>query len=345
MSELRWNPLLKTWTMVASNRQGRPNMPKDWCPFCPGSGKVPDHYDVHVYNNDFPALTQYPEEPEVEGTDLYQVSENYGKCEVILYSPEHTKTLPELSAVHIKKLVDLWVQRFVEMSKDERIKYVFEFENRGAEVGVTMPHPHGQIYGYSYIPMKAKVELDSCREHYEKKHSCMICDMNKEEKAFGKRIIAENDSFIAYLPFFTDYPYGVFIVSKSHRGNITDFNDQERWDLANMLKNVTGGMDTLFDKPFPYMMCMHQTPVNSEDYKTADRYYHFHIEFYPPLRDANRIKYYASSEMGAWAACNPLAVEDTAATLRACCEKFVKQQKENHGEGNIEREKEGCSCV
>lgn len=333
MSELRWNPLLKTWTMVASNRQGRPNMPKDWCPFCPGSGKVPDSYDVHIYNNDFPALTQSPGAPEVEGTNLYKVAENYGRCEVILYSSEHEKTLPELPVSHIRKLVELWAERFAEMAKDERIKYVFEFENRGAEVGVTMPHPHGQIYGYSFIPMKAKVELDSCKEYYDEKCSCMICDMNKEEKKFGKRIIAENDSFVAYLPYFTDYPYGVFIVSKSHKGNITEFDDKERLELASMLKNVTGAMDTLFDKAFPYMMCMHQTPVNSEEYQAADKYYHFHIEFYPPLRDANRIKYYASSEMGAWAACNPLAVEDTAKTLRESYEKFVESQtKEECGD-------------
>lgn len=324
MSELRWNPLLKTWTMVASNRQGRPNMPKDWCPFCPGSGKVPESYDVHIYNNDFPALTESPELPEVEGSGLYQVSENYGKCEVILYSPEHNKTLPELGVDHIVKLINLWTERFEELSKDKKIKYIFEFENRGAEVGVTMPHPHGQIYGYPFVPLKIKTELDSAKEYHNESGRCMICDMNNEEEKYKKRIICENDSFIAYLPFFTDYPYGVFIVSKSHKGNFTEFNDIEKKDLAAMLKNVTGAFDKLFDKLFPYMMCIHQTPVNAEEYEDSGEYYHFHIEFYPPLRDANRIKYYASSEMGAWAACNPLSVEDTAETLRMAYEKFIK---------------------
>ena len=328
MSELRWNPLLRTWTMVASNRQGRPNMPKDWCPFCPGSGKVPDDYDVHVYDNDFPALTQTPGVPDVEGTELYKAAENYGKCEVILYSPDHTATLHSLSVDHICKLVDLWAERYHVLSQDEKIKYVFEFENRGPEVGVTMPHPHGQIYGYSFVPLKIKTELDSCREYHKKKGHCMICDMNKEEKDFEKRVIAENDGFIAYVPYFSDYPYGVFIVSKAHKGNFTQFNAKERRELAELLKNITGAFDTMFNRLFPYMMCIHQTPVNTEEYKDADEYYHFHIEFYPPLRDKNRIKYYASSEMGAWAACNPLNTEDSCQQLREAYKKFIEDKED-----------------
>lgn len=327
MPELRWNPLLKTWTMVASNRQGRPNMPKDWCPFCPGSGKVPEHYDVYQYDNDFPALTPEPGEPDIESSGLYKVEKNYGKCEVILYSPEHTTTVPQLSEEHIYKLIELWTQRFEELSKDKNIKYIFQFENRGEEVGVTMPHPHGQIYGYPFVPLKAKVELDNCREYYEQNGRCMICDMNTEEEKFNKRIIAQNASFIAYIPFFTDYPYGVFIVSKNHKGNFTEFTVEEKKDLAAILKNITGAFDTLFDRLFPYMMCIHQIPVNSDEYNNSNEYYHFHIEFYPPLRDKNKIKYYASSEMGAWAACNPLNIEDTSEQLRQAYQKFISKKE------------------
>lgn len=108
MAELRWHPLIKDWVMIISQRQNRPQMPKDWCPFCPGSGKVPDNYDVYKYDNDFPALSQQPAEPDDVATDIYKTSSAYGKCEVILYSPQHTVTLPELPVEHIKKLVDLW---------------------------------------------------------------------------------------------------------------------------------------------------------------------------------------------------------------------------------------------
>ncbi|MGC9064283.1 MAG: galactose-1-phosphate uridylyltransferase, partial [bacterium] len=146
MAELRWNPLLEDWVMIASHRQERPQMPKNWCPFCPGSGRVPEKYDVLEYDNDFPALMLNPPEPDDVATEFYKVAPAYGKCEVILYSSDHHTTLPKLSVAHIRKLVDLWCERFVELSKYEKIKYVFIFENRGEVVGVTMPHPHGQIY-------------------------------------------------------------------------------------------------------------------------------------------------------------------------------------------------------
>lgn len=327
MAELRWNPLLKDWTMVASHRQNRPQMPKDWCPFCPGSGRVPEDYEVFEYDNDFPALSKEPKAPDEVGSDFYKVKEAYGKCEVILYSKGHNTTLKELSSQHVRKLVDLWCERYIELSKDEKIKYIFEFENRGEEVGVTMPHPHGQIYGYSEMPLKVKTELLSCKEHYEKNGQCLICKMNEEEEKFKKRIVIENEDFYAYVPFFTDYPYGIFIVSKEHRSKMTQFTDREKDNFADILKKVSGTFDTLFDKRFPYMMCIHQAPVNSPEYGDYDSYYHFHVEFYPPLRSKDKVKYYASSEMGAWAACNPTSVEDTAIELRNAYERYLKESK------------------
>jgi UDPglucose--hexose-1-phosphate uridylyltransferase len=264
--------------MVASNRQARPHLPKDWCPFCPGSGKVPDEYDVYKYDNDFPALLLTPGESDRTGSELYKTAPNYGKCEVILYSSEHTATLPMLPVSHVEKLINLLAERYVALAADPQVKYVFQFENRGEEVGVTMPHPHGQIYAYPFIPQKIQVELDNCQEYYKQQGRCLICDMNREERDFKQRIIAENNSFMAYLPFFTDYPFGVFIVSKAHKGNIAQFDNLEKRDLAEILKNVTGAFDTLFNKLFPYMMCIHQTPVNIAQYAGADNYYHFHID-------------------------------------------------------------------
>ena len=324
MAELRYNPLLRDWTIVASNRQNRPHMPKDYCPFCPGSGKVPDDYDVYKYDNDFPALRPDPPEPDPVATRLYKTAPSYGKCEVILYSPEHTKTLPELSVEHIEKLIDLWTERFEELAKNPKHKYIMIFENRGEEVGVTMPHPHGQIYAYSKMPLKIQTELAACKEHYEENGSCLLCDMNREEKEFAQRVIIENDHFICYLPFFTDFPYGVVIVSKNHKTALPDFTPEEKRSLAEILKQTTGAMDELFDRLFPYMMVLHQRPVNDED---VEDYYHFHIEFYPPLRAKDRIKYYASSEMGAWAATNPLCVEDTAEHLREAYRTYMDKEK------------------
>lgn len=325
MAELRWNPLIKDWVMIASHRQNRPQMPKDWCPFCPGSGKVPDTFEVLEYDNDFPALSQNPPVPDDVATELYKTRPAYGKCEVILYSPEHTITLPELPVPHVRKLVDLWTERFTALSKDEKIKYVFIFENRGAVVGVTMPHPHGQIYGYSYIPKKLELELASCKEHHTGTGHCLICDMLHDEVSDGRRVIMENEDFIAFLPFFSEYPYGLYIAAKNHKQNLTQFTEREKDNLAKIVRACAGTLDSLFDYPFPYMMCMYQNPVNSED---VSDYYHFHIAFYPPMRSADKQKFNASSETGAWAHCNPTAPEEKAEELRAAYRKFMSKGKE-----------------
>lgn len=325
MAELRWHPLTQDWVMIASHRQARPQMPKDWCPFCPGSGKVPDGYEVYKYDNDFPALSQQPPEPDDVSNEFFKTAPAYGKCEVILYSPGHTTTVPELSDAHMGKLVDLWCERFEALRADEKIKYVFLFENRGEAVGVTMPHPHGQIYGYSFIPKKIQLETASANQHYTAKGHCLFCDMFAEERKDGRRIIFENEHFTVFLPFFTEYPYGVYIMSKAHKCYITDFDKEERAALAVTIKQTVGMLDSLFGFRFPYMMCMHNAPVNSGDYSET---YHFHIEFFPPMRSADKIKFNASSETGAWAHCNPTCPEVTAEELRQAYKRFLEAQKD-----------------
>ena len=306
--------------MIASNRQNRPQMPKDYCPFCPGSGKVPDHYDVYEYDNDFPALSQNPPEPDPVANGFFETAPAYGKCEVILYSPEHTITLPELPTEHIKKLVDLWVERFNVIKEDKKIKYVFIFENRGELVGVTMPHPHGQIYGYSFLPKKLELEVENAKRYLKEKDACLFCEMLRQEVAFEQRVIFRNDHFTVFLPFFTEYPYGVYIMSNTHRPTIADFTEEERLALAETLRRTTGMLDSLFGYKFPYMMCMYNAPVNGED---PSAYFHWHIAFYPPMRSADKVKFNASSETGAWAHCNPTCPEETAKELRAAYERFM----------------------
>ena len=329
MAELRWNPMIKDWVMVASNRQNRPNRPKDWCPFCPGSGKVPDNYEVHKYDNDFPALSQNPPPMDDVATDLYKTRPSYGKCEVILFSPDHYGALSQLSDDHAMKLVELWTERFNDMASDKNIKYVFIFENRGEMVGVSMPHPHGQMYGYSVVPQKIELELNAAKEHYEENGECLFCRINREEVSCGKRIVCENEDFIAYIPFFADYAYGVYIAAKAHKNNISQFNEREKRNLGIILKEVTGAYDCLFDFRFPYMMCMHNGPVNMEETEHAghDDYFHFHIELYPPMRSADKQQFMASSETGVWAHCNPTAPEEKAIELRAAVEKYRNLNK------------------
>ncbi len=321
MAELRYDPLTNDWIMIASHRQNRPQMPKDWCPFCPGSGKVPDDFDVLEYDNDFPALSQNPPVPDDVAAGPYKTAPCHGKCEVILYSKEHTVTLPELPLPHVRKLVDLWCERHNIISADEKIKYVFIFENRGEVVGVTMPHPHGQIYGYPFIPKKLELECASMKKHKKETGKCLICDMMETEISEKKRIIFENEDFVVFIPFFSAYPYGLYIVSKAHKQYITEFTEREKDNLAAAIKNAAGTLDSLFDYTFPYMMCMHQAPVNSGD--VSD--FHFHIEFYPPMRSRDKQKFNASSETGAWAHCNPTCPEEKAEELRAAYKKFISK--------------------
>lgn len=338
MPEFRWNPLLDTWTLVATNRQHRPHLPKDYCPFCPTDNKALPNFDVLAYDNDFPAMslgqTQEPghNKQDVKPTTnsrqlstdntIFRNAEAVGKCEVILYSPDHNKQLYDLSDAHVLKIVEVWNERFTELQKDNRVKYIFEFENRGEEVGVTIHHPHGQLYAYSFIPAKIKTELDNCKKYYSKHKTNLFADLNAAEKKYKKRIVYQNKSFIAYIPYFTDYPFGVFVVNKKLKGNITQFTLAEKKDLAEMVKTLNRGFDKIYDRPFPYMMCLHQTPVNEKKYADAENYFAFHIEYYPPLRAKDKIKWYAGSEMGAGAAANPLDVDECAAILRNLIQQF-----------------------
>lgn len=323
MAELRYNPLLDDWTMVSADRSKRPDMPKDFCPFDPGSGKVPDNYDVLKYDNDFPILSLDPLEPDNVGSEFYKTEKSYGKCEVILYSPDHYGIFYELSQNHIEKLVNLWKERYIELKKDPGIKYIFPFENKGKEVGTTMPHPHGQIYAYSQMPLRLKIELENSKKYFEENNENIYQRMIDEEIEFKDRLVYENDSFIAFIPFFSPYPFGVYIVSKADIGSFEEFDEKLTSDFAEILKTLTGGFDKIYDKPFPYMMCIYQLPVNSEEYENSKDFYRFNVKFFPPLRGENAIKFNASSETGAWAHGNPRRVEETAGEVREAIKRFL----------------------
>ncbi len=169
-------------------------------------------------------------------------------------------------------------KRFDAMRADPKIQYCFIFENRGEAVGVTMPHPHGQIYGYPFVPKKLRLETASAKEYQETHNKCIFCDMLDHELADGRRIIFRNEHFTVFLPFFTEYPYGVYLFSNRHCKYITDFTREERFSLAVTLKQTVMMLDSLFDYTFPYMMCMHNAPINCTEAATD---FHFHIEFFP----------------------------------------------------------------
>ncbi len=323
MAELRYNPISQDWIMVASHRQARPQMPKNWCPFCTGSGKVPDEgFDVLRYPNDFPALSETPPTPDDVAGGLFEVAPAYGKCEVLLYSDKHTATLAELGDEHIHKLAKMWQDIFFDISADEKIKYVYIFENRGDVVGVTMPHPHGQVYGYSFIPKKLAEEAASTTEYYNKNKTNLYCDLLKQEKTDGRRIIFENEHFTVYVPFFSQITYGVHVMANRQVPHLAAMTDDEICALGETVRACNGMYDALFDTVFPYMMCMHNAPVNSGDFSKS---WQFHIEFFPPMRAADKQQFFASSETGAGAWCNPTSPEEKAEELRIAYKKYLNK--------------------
>jgi UDPglucose--hexose-1-phosphate uridylyltransferase len=274
---------------------------------------VPDDYDIYAYDNDFPALVLDPPQPDLAGDDLLPVRPSFGKCEVTLYSPHHDVTLPGLSTDHILRLVEHWEERYRTLGGIPGIEYVFIFENRGEAVGVTIHHPHGQIYAYPFIPLRIERELASAAAHWNKGGSCLICDLLAHERDAGLRLVYSRGGFSAFVPSWAQYGYDVILAPDRHLGSLTQMSAAEKRGLALALKGIAGGYDSLFGFTFPYMMCMHQDPTDGGDYP----YYHYHIEFYPPLRDRDKLKYSASSETGAWAHINTTVPEEKAAELRA----------------------------
>lgn len=328
MSELRWNPLLGEWVATATHRQDRTFLPPDdYCPLCPTKPggfptEVPEgDYDIVVFENRFPSLKTVPDQPVVESTPLYPVRPAEGVCEVVLYSPNHTSSLAQEPVEQIYKLVRVWSDRFLQLSALDFVKYVFIFENKGEAIGVTLHHPHGQIYAYPFVPPRIQTELKQSAAHHEATGRCLLCDVIDKEMSDSQRVVAENGSFVAVIPFFARWPYETHIYSRRHLQAITDLSEEEAKDLASILKAVLVAFDSLFEISFPYMMVMHQRPVDNQNYD----YYHFHIEFYPPLRTATRLKYLAGSETGAGMFINDTLPEEKAAQLRGHIREVVWQ--------------------
>jgi UDPglucose--hexose-1-phosphate uridylyltransferase len=287
-------------------------MPRDWCPFCPGSGRVPDKYDVHIYPNDFPAFSIPAPRTAVKGDDFYKVRPSHGKCDVVLYHPDHQTSLAELPVNHILKVVRLWRKRFLELKATPGIRYVQIFENKGEVIGVTMPHPHGQIYSFPFIPPRLEKELSAARAYQHRHGHCLYCDILKKERRSARCIIAENSAFTAFIPFYARWPFEVHIFSRRHLETLEAFRPSEERSLAEILKWVTLKYDNLYQMSFPYMMLMHQAPTHGKY-----PYFHFHIEFYPPHRSKDKLKYLASIETGTGTFLNDSLAEEKAAELRA----------------------------
>jgi UDPglucose--hexose-1-phosphate uridylyltransferase len=310
--QLRWHALLQQWVVVSTNRQGRPQMPRDWCPFCPGSGHVPDHYDVYLYPNDFPALSLTADPFHAEHDSLFATTGPQGACDVVLYSPNHTLPPSQLTVENWRKVIGLWTKRTDELLQQPVIAYIGAFENCGEFIGVTMPHPHGQIYAFPFIPPIVKTEVKSAQKYATEHHGdCLFCSLLAGETADGSRIVAQNESFLAFVPFAARFPAEMFIFPKRHIRYLTELNDNEANELAEIISIVRRKYDNLYNLQLPLMMLVKQAP-------TQDRTlpYHFNMQFLPLQRSATKYKYLASVETGFGTFLADTSPEDMAAKLR-----------------------------
>ncbi len=320
MSELRWNPVLREWVITATQRQDRTFLPpRDYCPLCPtqpgGFGtEIPvPSFEIAVFENRFPSLRLEPPEPTVEAERLFDVRPAQGVCEVVVYTPQHDTTLAQQSVRQIRRLIDVWTDRYKELGALPFVEYVFIFENKGEVIGVTLNHPHGQIYAYPYVPPIPARELASARAYHEEHGGCLFCAELKQERDDGRRVVCEEGGFTALIPYYARWPYEVHITPQEHVGSLAGLDDSGRLALARVLKTVLVGLDNLFGFSMPYILAMHQEPTDGGDHPYA----HLHIEIYPPHRTATKLKYLAGSETGVGSFINDSLPEEKAVELRA----------------------------
>jgi UDPglucose--hexose-1-phosphate uridylyltransferase len=270
--------------VVVGDRQDRPNLPtvdEGGCPFCIGGIEAPEPYDVHWFPNRWPPLPD-------------------GRAEVVLYSPDHDATLATLGVEGVRRLVDLWAERTSALGERADVAYVLVFENRGAEVGATVAHPHGQIYAFDEVPPAALGELDHGG-------ACLLC-----EEAPLDRLVAGEGGWRAWVPHASSWPYGLVLAPESHVADLPSLTDRSADELAALLVDVFGRLDRVFGAPMPLMWWWHQRPTDGGDWPAA----HLHAHVAPLLRAEGTPRFVAAGELGSGVYFNPVDPSAAAAALR-----------------------------
>ncbi len=309
----RYNPLTGEWVLVSPHRLQRPwqgktdkpvsdqRPPYDpACYLCPGNeragGSRNAAYDsIYVFQNDFAALLTDAPAAQVDENGLFRATTETGLCRVVCFSPRHDKTLPELATSEIRTVVDTWVEQYLELSQMPAIGHVQIFENKGALMGCSNPHPHGQIWATQTVPVEPAKEDVQQRDFLHERSNCLLCSYAAEEAKRGERVVCSNASWIAVVPYWAKWPYETLLMSTRHISHLGELTDAERNDLADILKRLLTRYDNLFETSFPYSMGFHQLPVAGADGK---EYWHLHAHFYPPLlRSAEVQKFMVGFEM------------------------------------------------
>ena len=337
--EERWHPLREEWVIIAAHRQNRPwsgetiehneaPLPVyvEDCYLCPGnlrvSGARNDNYtSTFIFDNDHPCVGDDAPKDLQKPTGIYRNQAATGIARVVCYSPNHSLTLAELEPWEVENLLGVWQQQYRELSIQKEIKHVLIFENKGEAVGVSNPHPHCQIYATNFVFKTIETEARASQKHLAETGRVLFQDVIRAEKEDGRRIICENESAIAFIPYFARYAYEVFVAPKTTHGSIATLSRDELRDFAALLKQVLVRFDNLWQMPFPYVMPLHQAPTDGGDYSS----FHFHIEFHPPLRRPSLLKYLAGPEIGGGNFLSDTAPEEKAEELRSQSDIHYKQ--------------------
>lgn len=313
----RFNPLLNEWVLVSPQRLARPWLGRveppaaakqpaydPVCYLCPGNlraGDVrnPQYEHTFVFDNDFPALLSdggaSAENSDPSGSSgLLVAKPEAGICRVVCFSPRHDASIPCLSVGELSRVVDVWVEQFVSLGALAAISNVQIFENRGASMGASNPHPHGQIWANGTLPNIAAREGHQLAAHRSSRGSCLLCDYIAAERHAAERIVCENDAFVAIVPFWAVWPFETIVLPVRHATGIDELSAGERQSLADMLKRVTSRYDAIFSAACPYSMGFHQRPTDGRPHPE----WHLHAHFYPPvLRSASVHKFMVGYEL------------------------------------------------
>jgi UDPglucose--hexose-1-phosphate uridylyltransferase len=326
--EQRWHPLREEWVLFTAHRGGRPWLGElkpptaeaipsydATCALCPGNrrlgGTNPDYTGAFWFTNDLPCFG--PDAPAVAARDeLYRVRPAHGTAEVVCYHPDHARTMVELSADEAAAVVDLWAERTAALAARPEVRHVLIFENKGELVGTSNPHPHCQIYAGDLIYGHTAREVEAGRRHLERTGRFLGQDVLARERA-GGRVIAENEAFVACVPWFARYAYEVLVLPTRQVASLLDLEAGERRRLGEMIREVATRYDNLWRMPMPYVMAVHQAPTDGGDHAA----FPFHVEFHPPLRKPDTLKYLAGPEVGGGSMTNESDPDEKAAELRA----------------------------
>ncbi len=329
--EERWHPLREEWVVIAAHRQNRPwigatveanavatpSYASD-CYLCPGNARVsgavnPDYKSMFVFDNDHPCVGPDAPLELAMPSSPYRVRPARGSARVICFSPLHNLTLAEMSHATITEIIHIWQQQTFDLGKLPEVNHVLCFENKGEVVGVSNPHPHGQIYATNFVFKTIEQELQASQQYLHEHGRGLFADIIVAEQRAGCRILYEDEHSIAFVPYFARYAYEVYVAPKRRIPTIYALNDAEGASLARAIKDVTVRFDNLWQMSFPYVLALHQAPTDGGDYSA----YHFFLSFHPPLRRPNMLKYLAGPEIGGGNFISDTAPEAKAAELQA----------------------------